>query len=247
MSRFNRHIILFFLIFLIRTVAFCVEVTDTLALSGAATEPATFKEYGLRKPEEHFMDAFLQDPDFKYFMKARETPGWWQQLEAWIMRHLFRRHSLEAPEGLGFVLNILALLLLAFLIYKFIQGKYWKKFSFRRSERAEDTNLVAQQVNTVSYPALIRQALLSRDYILALRIQYWYILYLMDERGIIRNEVYKTNLSYYYEIREDRLKQGFIRVSRVFDCICYGEFKVDEALYQELHEEFNKFQEEVEK
>ena len=59
-------------------------------------------------------------------------------------------------------------------------------------------------------------------------------------------DVSKTNQHYVYEIKNEAWSRDFEEISRIFDCVCYGEFPVDETAYQNIKRYFTEFRKEVE-
>lgn len=46
--------------------------------------------------------------------------------------------------------------------------------------------------------------------------------------------------------RRKAWSRDFEEISRIFDCVCYGEFPVDETAYQNIKRYFTEFRKEVE-
>lgn len=200
--------------------------------------------YCLRIPEENFLRQFREDPAFQYHVKY-VTPTWWDDFKLWLLKHLLRWSWGIESNWLEIVAKVLAALLAAFLIYKLLRTKYVFPFS-RKRRSGEGERGLEGTLDTVSYPEMVKQAVSGGDYVLAVRIHYLYLLQVMDEKGIIRWDAHKTDGAYVYEIRQEGLREGFVRLSHVFNCVCYGEFPVDGSLYHRLAAEFNHFHNELE-
>lgn len=194
-------------------------------------------EYQLRTPGEEFLQQFREDPSFNYTTVQLEL-DWWKRLKWWILKHIFRKHEVVEAPWLDWVLKIIPGLLIAFILFKIVRSKYLFAPSGKTKSLEGIDTLVGEQLNPVSYLQLVDDAVAKGDFAMAIRIHYWYILYLMDEKGVIRWDVHKTNLSYWYEIKDEQLRQKFGRLTHIFDCVCYGEFHVDADLYRELSAEF---------
>ena len=69
---------------------------------------------------------------------------------------------------------------------------------------------------------------------------------MLDKKEVIHWEVSKTNQHYIYEIRNETWSRHFEEISRIFDCVCYGEFPVDEIAYRNIKRYFTEFRKEVE-
>lgn len=200
--------------------------------------------YQLRQPDEQFMRQFRDDPAFNYKFQ-QPGPGIWYYIRDWIWRHLPGFGLSAGISWLGIVLKITFALLLLFLIYRCIRVYYRRKTTYENPGFQTEDILLNGRLDEVSYPGLVQQAVDEENYVLAVRIHYLYILRLLDAKGFIHWDTNRTNWSYYYEIREERLQRPFGVLVRIFEYVCYGEFQVDKDLYKRLSQEFNDYQKEI--
>lgn len=244
MKRAFENIIL--LLLLSGSPVFVMAVADTATEVMMVKEnsfPDSLPEYRLRVPAADFLQKYREDPAFQYVERV-EVPNWWQRFKMWLAKHLRFKSSSGKIKGLDIFLECLGFLLLGFLIYKLVKSKYF--FGFQE-KKTKDLNLefTAERVDEVRYPQLVEQALLKKDYALAIRVNYWYILHLMDTGGLIHWEAYKTNRSYWHEIKDVEYRDDFGKLSRIFESVCYGDFDVDEVMYRNLEQEFVAFQQKL--
>ena len=130
--------------------------------------------------------------------------------------------------------------MIAFLLYKLLRSKY--VFAPREKQRSEVLDALAgAHLDGQSYPVLVEKAVARRDYVLALRIHYWYVLQLLDADGRIHWDACRTNWAYCHELKEEELKAPFLRLTRIFEYVCYGEFQIDNLEYERLSREFEDF------
>lgn len=199
--------------------------------------------YQLRIPEEDFFEKFRRDEAFNYHQEVAKWPGWMEDILEWLDKHVFRIHYNGKWDSLDLILKISAVLLVIFLIYRLIRSKIFF-VHVRKDKPLEGVEvLVGESLSRDSYAQLVRDAEKKGDFVLAIRIHYWYILYLMDCQALIHWELHKTNRSYCYELKDEWLKKDFERLTWIFDCVCYGEFEVRPDLYAELSGEFDRFRE----
>ena len=97
-----------------------------------------------------------------------------------------------------------------------------------------------------SFVRLLAKAEQENDYVLAIRVSYSALLQMLDKKEVIRWDVSKTNQHYIYEIKNEMWSRHFEEISRIFDCVCYGEFPVDETVYRNIKRYFTEFRKEVE-
>lgn len=222
-----------------------------MEVKAAATDSVTFVPdsssvpYQLRTPGEDFLQQFRQEAAFNYQEEVITQPEWLERLLKWINEHMFRINYSGKGEGLNIALKISAILLAIFLIYKLIHS--WSFFlPARKSKPLEGVEeLVGESLTPVSYTQLVTEAEQKGDFALAIRIHYWYILYLLDQQSRIHWEKNKTNQLYCYELKDELLKKDFRHLTWIFDCVCYGEFEVDARLYQESAKVFHHFRQRI--
>lgn len=205
----------------------------------------TLTAYQLRTFSPSFLQQFRKDPLFSYRRQEVNT-GWWEQWQQWLDKYVFRSFHLEGWEDWGnTVLKVSAGILFLFLVYKLIRGKYFFSFVRRKKDFETGEGPAGPGQKAEFYGPGIQQAVQAGRYALALRLYYGYLLQLMDEKEIIHWERWKTNTSYQQEIRKESLRKAFERLSRIFNCVCYGEFEIDAVLYRQLEQEFKDFQREI--
>ena len=196
--------------------------------------------FQLRQPDEQFLARFRKDRAFDYTYKAPDTE-WQEALERWFRRHFPWLYS-ENEEWIKIFLKVVALAVLVFLIYWLIRNRYRYAAEGKRPDFDRSFGIEAEQVDEVSYPVLLKQALDGRDYMLAVRIHFWYILGLLEQKEFIRRDAHRSNAAYLQEMPQEGLRERFGELVRIFDCVCYGDFRVDEELYESLCRKFDDFQ-----
>lgn len=201
-------------------------------------------EYRLRVPGDDFLQKFRNDRAFDY-RERLQAVGWWQKFKFWLGRHFLKDYAVGWGRVIYWLSIVIACGMIVFLLYRLLlsQGRY---VPVRDKEVLTGIDALAGTVlNAESYTALIGQAEAKKDFALAVRIHYRYILWLLDREKLISWNVHKTNLSYCCELKEEKLRTAFRGLTSAFDCVCYGEFAVDEALYRELCEDFQLFQQQI--
>lgn len=212
------------------------EESSSLPVNTIMTD--TLTDYRQRMPAPEFLQEFREDPEFQY-VRDDVASHWGLELERWLQKLLFREPSSLQLGILNIIFVLVVIAFLVFLIYKLVRGHY---FRGPAPLRAGGEMMSGERVDEVAYPQLLRQALDKEDFALAVRVNYWYVLHLMDGKGIICWEPYKTNRAYAQEVKDQRYGECFKKLSRIFDCVCYGDFEIDTILYHELEQEFLTFQ-----
>ena len=87
---------------------------------------------------------------------------------------------------------------------------------------------------------LIKNALADKNYRLAIRYYYLHILKLMSEKELIDWQLQKTNVDYEKELLGSKFSDPFHTITRLYDYVWYGEFHVDEDIFEKHKADFAK-------
>jgi len=199
------------------------------------------KKFSLDKIEE-----FRSDTDFNY-TEYQETDNMWTQFKNWA-NQLWSKfiHWLFGVEKVtGFWAVLLRLLpYLIIISVLFLLGWLFMKVNprdmlFEKQEApqimlSEDEDIIQNQ----DIQELINLALKEKNYRLAIRYYYLFILKKLSENELIDWESQKTNTDYIKEIRDDTIKSKFQNITRLYDFIWYGSFEVDEKSFQKAQQKF---------
>ena len=108
------------------------------------------------------------------------------------------------------------------------------------SQNINDFNYVEENLKEVNFETLIEDALKEKNYRLATRYLYLKSLKLLTNKDIIEWHYDKTNSEYLNEIKNENTKSVFKRISYIYDYVWYGEFPIDEAVYNKNISDFEK-------
>lgn len=150
-------------------------------------------------------------------------------------------------QTMDIILKIVLGLFALGIVYLLVRNR--DKFLFRRRETdffPEDSVEYTGEQEADSFVRLLAKAEQEYDYVLAIRVSYSALLQMLDKKEVIRWDVSKTNQHYIYEIKNEMWSRHFEEISRIFDCVCYGEFPVDETVYRNIKRYFTEFRKEVE-
>ena len=191
---------------------------------------------------------YYADDKFDYEVEKVDY-SWWEGVKNWfynVLRSFFEFvfGEYNAPNYLSVFLEIVPYLLLALLLYlliRFFINANTKNIIFSK----ENPNLVSlseeeRLIKTEDIQGLIKQAFDDKNYRLAIRYYYLFLLKLLTERELIDWQLQKTNDDYIIELAKSNLLPQFKKVTILYDYIWYGEFTIDEAAYQSAKSNFDK-------
>jgi hypothetical protein len=165
-----------------------------------------------------------QEKPVKEDNTSSRSSGWWN----WDMDFL-------TP-----ILWILGIAFVGVILYSL----FLKDGVFRRNSKT--LNTVSEQVEEDVKPGtdmdrLIRQALQQRNYRLAIRYQYLNCLYKLADKGLVQFAADKTNYQYVNELTNAQQRNSFAELTLHYDYVWYGEFDIDESIYQKIEPGFTAF------
>ena len=147
---------------------------------------------------------------------------------------------LLSSPGLKVILWMLAALFIGFIIYKLFltEGAFRKKTTASKMAPEVEEEIITQESD---FEKLIRLALQSGNYRLAVRYQYLQTLHKLAAKNIIELAADKTNNNYVRELTNKNYQQDFAALTLNYEYVWYGEFAIDENIYRRLATDFLQF------
>ena len=140
---------------------------------------------------------------------------------------------------LPYVVGILMLLLiLKVFINVRTEGIYLKAGINTHIKMSDEEKIIKNR----DIKALITKALKEKDYRLAIRYHYLYILQQFEVKGLINWELQKTNHDYEKELLNKQLKQHFKDITYLYDFVWYGDFKIEKKDFEKAEVQFKNIE-----
>ncbi|MDO5655622.1 MAG: DUF4129 domain-containing protein [Flavobacteriaceae bacterium] len=188
-------------------------------------------DYSLTKPREsiwskikrkliEFLSRFLSDKD----------AGKINEISLWIMRIL----------GIGIV-GLVVFWLLRFLIQK--EGNWF--FSKKNKNILPQATIIDENIHELDFQQLIAEKELQKDYRFAVRYNYLALLKSLSDKKLIEWDPEKTNRDYLTEISNIELKKEFASLTYIFDYVWYGEFDIEQPVYEKFKTQFSTFKNKI--
>jgi hypothetical protein len=127
-------------------------------------------------------------------------------------------------------------LILIYLIFKDI------KFSNSKINAPDIELDHIQDITSIDFEAILKEALANKDFRLATRIQYLTMLQQLQNKQKIVWKPNKTNRAYSAELAESNLGTPFKVLSSLFEKIWYGHADVNEEQYSGIYTQFESMQ-----
>lgn len=146
-----------------------------------------------------------------------------------------------SSRSMELFLWILAGAFVLFVIYKLFvtEGSFMRK----SKNTAVKTFKVEEEVITPEsdLDRMIRESVQQRNYRLAVRYHYLQTLHALAAKKYVQLAADKTNNDYIREIADFNKQQDFAKLTLNYDYVWYGEFEIDELIYQKLKTAFQSF------
>ena len=163
--------------------------------------------------------------------------SWQLELRDWSPKKT-KEETRDESSMFGFIgtilealFYVLVLVVVVALIYSFVRD--YK--SFKKDPKFKKTNFNLDDIDDiedVDFSTLLKTAITSEDYRLAIRVQYLMSLQKLTSKGFISWAKEKTNRHYVREVEKLSLSTQFKNASRVFEYIWYGNITVDRDAYE---------------
>ncbi len=205
---------------------------------------------------EESLESYKSDKDFNYIEEENDNESAWEKFKAWLRNILTK--FWEAIFGVGsasgflyFVFRILPYILLGILVYLLV------RFFLKVNSNAVVT--ASKEKGSISYseeeeiiktqdiPALIKDAIRNKNYRLAIRYYYLFVLKQLTDHDIIAWQAQKTNEDYIKELNTLSIRSDFENITRIYDYVWYGEFDVDNYKFEALKIPFEKLSKSISK
>jgi len=209
----------------------------------------------IQEIEQEELREYRDDPKFDYEVVKNED-SLWNDIKNWFYNRLSEFFQWlfgveEAAGALAVFLRIIPYILLAVLIFLLI--RFFLKANSRalmHSQKNQSVVGLSEEENIIkneNIQELIKSAIAQKDYRLAIRYYYLSILKLMSHKEFIEWEIQKTNDDYIKELKETNFNQSFVKITRLYDYIWYGNFSIDEPKFRRAETVFSELQKAIDK
>ena len=195
----------------------------------------------IRIPSEDILQVYLNDPDFNYDYTKSEPDDWFAKIKNWINQQII---SLTRSESFSTILDYLyyglMLLALILIVRGLIKGdRRGLFFGHVNSEKIKFSEQ-KEEITMPNLEDLISSAIQKKDYKLAVRYLFLKSLQLLSSKGIIELKENKTNYQYLSEIKNVSVSNAFRKTTSRFERVWYGDFPIDNNVFQVSQQEFNE-------
>ena len=139
----------------------------------------------------------------------------------------------------GVIFWIIAIGLFGYLVYRLFLSN--SSFLSRNRKNIASDIAVVEEENANDPDSLLRNAIKNGNYRLAVRYLYLQSLRRLSEKKFIEINTNKTNYEYVTEIRKHKFANEFASLTLQYEYVWYGEYPVDERLFEQIQNGFTQF------
>ena len=200
-----------------------------------------------KKIEAKNLEHYKSDADFNYKEEISTEPSFLERVFNWLGRQLKR--LLEWIVGVKYAKDIFATVLTALpyiiagIVLLLLLKFFLKVNSNSIVTTFKNTPIVSiteeeELIKTKDISKLIEKAIQQKNYRLAVRYYYIHILKQLAQQQFISWEQQKTNDDYSKEISEETIQSSFIKLTRLYDFVWYGNFAINEIEFTKIEIDF---------
>ncbi len=139
----------------------------------------------------------------------------------------------------GIIFWILAIGLFGYLVYRLFLSN--SSFLSRNRKNIASDIAVVEEENASDPDSLLSNAIRNGNYRLAIRYLYLQSLQRLSEKKFIEINTNKTNYEYVMEARRFKFANEFASLTLQYEYVWYGEYPVDEKLFEQIQRSFTQF------
>ncbi|WP_068484129.1 hypothetical protein [Maribacter hydrothermalis] len=216
-------------------------LTYSQGVQDSIVEIDTASAIQIRQFNDGFSDSYNGE-EFNYTTKTGESQNLLARFINWIGQGLYNVFGIELSpqvlEILEYLIYLLLGLLVIYIVVKLLIKENFNSFFQKKAHAINDINFTEEHIETIDLNKLLKEALDSNNYRLAIRYQFLLTLQQLSKNDIIEWHFDKTNSDYLTEITEPQLKNKFKKVVYLYDYIWYGEQEIAIDKYEKSISDF---------
>lgn len=193
-----------------------------------------------RSFNESTLNELKQNEDFNYRQPPTVVESLWDRFINWLsdlFGWLFRgATSTNWGRVLLYTVGLIVLVVVVMMLLKVDALRVFKSGSDQRSVAY---GAFTENIHEMDFEKLIHEALGKKEYRLGVRLTFLYALKLLSDKQHVDWKPGKTNHDYLSELKDGDLKTGFNELSFYFDYTWYGDFNVNQNLFERVQGIFN--------
>jgi len=228
-----------FLVFLLTGSNIHVEAASVKKQRAIKTDSSRIEARTFDQPA---LNQYKSQKEFQYGADYQTAQSVWIRFWKWFWNYFDAIISDVASNTATKNISILLLTgLLIFFVVKLSGIGVLQLFTGKPQPVPISYSESLENIHEIDFEPEINKAIYKQDYRLAVRMLYLKCLKNLSDSGLITWENNKTNSNYISELVNSARKEKFTFLTRQFEFIWYGEFKIDLCTFNEIHDGFKDF------
>ncbi len=226
-----------FLLFIFLSVFFSVVFGQKSDLPKKETK----ENIAVRSSEK--INTYLNDKDYLYNTEAAQTPETLlQRILYWLLRIIGELFYLLGKGGnlVSYIFYALVLTVLVFIILKLLGLSPHHILLRSKKIKLQNLPVFEEDINTLDFEKIINEAIQNRNYRKAVRFLYIQFLKILSDNEEIEWKKEKTNKDYKQEMKDSMYFSEFSKLTKIYEYVWYGEFKIKESFFNAVYEDFKQ-------
>jgi hypothetical protein len=194
----------------------------------------------VRKVEPDKIDELKKDPELDYTVTPTVQSIWSRIL--WWIASLFLDLFSNTGGGswIKYLLWGIGIAILIYVILRLLKIDALKVF-YSGQGKAITYTAIDENIHEMDFDKLIAAAVASKDFRLAIRLQFLHALKILSDKHLIHWQPGKTNHDYMHELSRNELRAGFTELNEYFEYAWYGNFPIAPELFSKVQGIFNSW------
>ncbi len=186
---------------------------------------------------------YLNDDSFLYDTEIGESPeSFWQRILYWFKQLIYEFFCLLGKGGnlVSYIFYAVIFAALVFIILKLMGISPYSLFLRKKKIKLQNLPVFEEDINAVNFEKIISEAVDAGDYRKAVRFLYIKFLKILSENEEIEWKKEKTNKDYKQEMENSKYKKEFSELTKIYEYVWYGEFKINLRLFNKVFSDFTR-------
>lgn len=189
------------------------------------------------------MQKLLDNPDYSYVQKPAPAKTFWEKFMMWVMSKLAK--FLQTKSGsysMTVIKIILCITVIGLVIWMLLKNNIRSVFYGRSASNSPLFTEIDENIHEIDFDKRIAEEMAKGDFRKAIRFLFLKIINELNKHNLINWQLDKTNADYNKELKNTSYSKDFKELSRLYEYIWYGDFKLDEPDFRVIIQRFNQFQ-----
>ncbi len=191
-------------------------------------------------PEE--LNKLLEDSDYSYNKVSKAPKTIFEKIIQWLVMKLAQLTYTKAGKtSLGIIEYVLIACAIGLVIFLLLKNNIRWLFYGKSASAPLDFTESIEDIHEINFEQRIADEVSKRDFRKAIRLHFLKVIKELSEQKLINWQLDKTNTDYSRELRNSKYSKEFEELSRLYEYIWYGDFKLDETDFITVIQKFNQF------